>query len=151
MRYKRIASILGVSAMLVGSVIGAAGEASAYPRVNVCGSSYGSLKQYEIRSSGPNSRRVGWIDTYYSSSTGKNCAIARGDDAQASGFSEIWVGIGLSGTDHWAEENGQGSNYTKYAGPVYVYAPGSTCIDVGAGLFYGDGQYASGGGEEIRC
>ncbi|MCX5078543.1 hypothetical protein ACFWBF_09535 [Streptomyces sp. NPDC060028] len=149
MRYRRVASFLGVSVALAGSVIGTAGEASAYPQVNVCGSSYGSLKQYPVR--GTDNTRVGWIDTYYSSATGKNCAIVRGDDSRASGFNHIEVAIGLSGAAGWTQTDGAGVNYTKYAGPVYVYAPGNTCIDVWGVFKYGDDGFATDGALGVRC
>ncbi|MCX5078544.1 MULTISPECIES: hypothetical protein [unclassified Streptomyces] len=152
MHAKRIASILAVASMLVGSLIGTATEAAAYPQVNVCGSSYGSLKQYPIVDP-ENGYRVGWIDTYYSSATGKNCAIARGDDSRASGFTHIDVMIGLTSQVGWAQEDGAFQNYTKYAGPVYVYAPGNTCIDVASNLLY-DGymeKQGLGTATQVRC
>ncbi|MFJ6378385.1 hypothetical protein ACIQI7_00045 [Kitasatospora sp. NPDC092039] len=155
MQSKRIISALTVSAALAGLVVGTAGQADAYPQVNLCGSSYGSLKQYPIVDD-HNGRRVGWIDTYYSSSTGKNCAIARGDDTQAKDFSKITVSIKTTSQSGWAQQDGELQYYTKYAGPVYVYAPGSTCIDVYGFFFYRNGDdevlsRANGGGTGLRC
>ncbi|MFF8774512.1 hypothetical protein [Kitasatospora sp. NPDC015120] len=150
MLYRRLASVLGVAALLVGCVIGTAGEAAAYPPINHCGSSYGSLKQYSITDV-ETGYGVGWIDTYYSSATGKNCAIARGRDDRASGFGAILIKIGLTGTSWWDDVDGAAGTYSQYAGPVYTYAPGKTCIDLYASLLHSGGHKAEAWVFGARC
>ncbi|MGW3390494.1 hypothetical protein [Streptomyces cinereoruber] len=124
-------------ALLAGAaVMATTTEASATARINACGSSYGFLKSYPIKAvywSYDAGETKGYIDLYYSSSTGKNCAIARPMDGISSPRN-IRVKIGKSGSG-WADLDGYQANFTKYAGPVYVSARGS-CIDFEGGFTY---------------
>ncbi|MFD1544931.1 hypothetical protein [Nonomuraea guangzhouensis] len=63
---------------------------------------------------------------YYSSSTGKNCALTYGYGAYANTTS--WKSVKISRGDGSGEQK-NGGQYTYYAGPVYVSAP-DQCIDV---------------------
>jgi hypothetical protein len=112
------------------------GPASAYPRTNNCGSAYAFLKSWPIEW---RAQSGGYIDVYYNSSNGYNCAIARGNDNVLSSVSELVVGIRPSGGTWVMDGDKAGQNFTKYAGPVYAHAP-NTCIDL-----YGSFD-ASGGG-----
>ncbi|MGW6202096.1 hypothetical protein ACWF9B_00350 [Streptomyces sp. NPDC055089] len=117
-------------------VLGTTTEAAATSRINACGSSYTFLKSWPIKAMNWTSdagKTKGYIDTYYSRSTGKNCAIARPVDGVHLPR-EIRVKIGKSGSG-WAALDGYQANFTKYAGPVYVSGRGA-CIDFEGGFSY---------------
>ncbi|MEV0965508.1 hypothetical protein AB0J25_23510 [Streptomyces sp. NPDC049910] len=124
-------------ALLAGAVVaGTTTQAAATPRINACGSSYTFLKSWPIKAvywTHDAGKTKGYIDIYYSRSTGKNCAIARPIDGvhQPRG---IKVKIGKSGSG-WAALDGYQANFTKYAGPVYVAAR-DTCINFEGGFSY---------------
>lgn len=107
-------------------------------RVNYCGSSYGFLKSWAIKDGWYPNPTVGYIDVYYNSSNGNNCVITRANDGEVGGANHIIAGLRKSGSSTW-KLDGNNSNYTSYAGPLYVYAAGS-CIDI-----YGELNYTSGG------
>ncbi|MFB4273561.1 hypothetical protein [Nonomuraea sp. GTA35] len=88
-----------------------------------CGSSYSRVGVYSISRDGT---RTGTLEVYYSSSTGKNCALTYGYGSYANTTS--WKGVVISRGDGSGESYDAG-NYKYYAGPVYVSAPGQ-CIDV---------------------
>ena len=81
-----------------------------------CGSGYTQVDSYAIGSAGT-------LELYYSSSSGKNCAIAR-DSSPGYGHKAVYIGLE---NKPWADVDS--GNFTYYAGPVYVSAPGQ-CIDV---------------------
>ncbi|MGW1155955.1 hypothetical protein ACWD45_32325 [Streptomyces rubiginosohelvolus] len=124
-------------AMLAGAALTAtATPAAATPRTNACGSSYAFLKSYPIKAlywTDDAGKTKGYIDVYYSGATGKNCAIARPSDGVHKPRA-IRVKIGKSGSG-WSQTDGFQSNYTKYAGPVYVTARNS-CIQFEGGFTY---------------
>ncbi|GHG13789.1 hypothetical protein ACFFSH_31075 [Streptomyces filamentosus] len=124
-------------AMLAGAlVVGTTTQAAATPRINACGSSYTFLKSWPIKAmywTYDAGKTKGYIDIYYSRSTGKNCAIARPVDGVYLPRG-IKVKIGKSGSG-WAALDGYQANFTKYAGPVYVSAP-NACIDFEGGFSY---------------
>ncbi|MGW2871553.1 hypothetical protein [Kitasatospora sp. NPDC001225] len=140
---KHLATVLAATVLAGGFVGLSAGAAHASARVNKCGSAYDFKWSWDITDNSSAAPVVGFIDIYYNSGNGYNCAIARGRDAAVTGQHEIYVAIRRSGTDGWIDD-GAGSNYTQYAGPVYVYAKGS-CIDFVGGLKYNEftGQGAS--------
>lgn len=54
----------------------------------------------------------------------------------------------------WADVDGELEYYSKYAGPVYVSAPGNTCVDFYGGFYYGLTEpmiHADGGATGVRC
>ncbi|MER8101385.1 hypothetical protein [Kitasatospora sp. NPDC094016] len=140
---KHLAAVLAATVLAGGFVGLSAGAAHATDRVNKCGSAYAFKKSWSIKDNG-DAHVVGFIDIYYNSANGYNCAIARGNDATVTNHHEIFIAIRRSGTNDWIDD-GAGSNYTQYAGPVYAYAKGA-CIDFVGGLKYNEpsGQGASG-------
>jgi hypothetical protein len=135
-------------ALLAGAAVaGTTTEAAATPQVNACGSSYVFLKSWPIKALSwtyDAGKTKGYIDIYWSSSAGKNCAIARPIDGVYSPRG-IAVRIGKSGSG-WADSDGYNANFTKYAGPVYTSAR-NACIDFEGGFNYSttwDGQTAWG-------
>ncbi|MGW2657200.1 hypothetical protein ACWC1D_26525 [Streptomyces sp. NPDC001478] len=121
------------SAVVIGTT-----EAAATARTNACGSSYAFLKSWPIKAmywTSDAGKTKGYIDIYYSRSTGKNCAIARPVDGVHQPH-EIRVKIGKSGSG-WAALDGYqaNSNFTKYAGPVFASGR-SACIDFEGGFAY---------------
>ncbi|MEU4162031.1 hypothetical protein [Actinoplanes sp. NPDC026670] len=144
---RRVLAALGAAVLSTAalSTITAA-PASAIPRTNYCGSAYAFLKSWPILW---RNQSGGYIDVYYNSSNGYNCAIARGNDNVLSSVWELQVGIRRSGGTWVMDGDKAGQNFTRYAGPVYVSAP-NTCIDL-----YGSFE-ASGGGsgqiiESVHC
>ncbi|MGV9270221.1 hypothetical protein ACWDRR_36860 [Kitasatospora sp. NPDC003701] len=132
---KHLATILAATVLAGGFVGLSAGTAQAYPRVNKCGSGYNFKQSWNITDNHM-AGLVGFIDIYYHSGNGHNCAIARGNDATVTGQHLIGVAIRRSGDSNWIQD-GPGQNYTSYAGPVYVYAMGS-CIDFAGELSYNE-------------
>ncbi|MEU1422497.1 hypothetical protein [Kitasatospora sp. NPDC005751] len=141
---KHLATVLAATVLAGGFVGLSAGAAHAYPRVDKCGSAYDFKQSWDITDNARTSVVVGFIDIYYNSGNGINCAIARGKDGAVTGHHDIRVAIRRSGTSDWIQD-GAGSNYSSYAGPVYTYAKGA-CIDFVGGLMYNEfaGQGASG-------
>ncbi|MFE4517024.1 hypothetical protein ACFRMQ_22830 [Kitasatospora sp. NPDC056783] len=130
---KHLATVLAATVLAGGFVGLSAGAAHAYPRVNKCGSAYNFKQSWDITDDHIY-EVVGFIDIYYNSGNGYNCAIARGNDATVTGHRQIGVAIRRSGTSDWIQD-GPGNNYTSYAGPVYAYAKGA-CIDFAGELTY---------------
>ncbi|MGW3184494.1 hypothetical protein ACWDD9_35015 [Kitasatospora sp. NPDC001119] len=133
---KRLATVLAATVLAGGFVGLSAGVAHASARVNKCGSAYDFKRSWDINDIHNVAAVVGFIDIYYNSGNGYNCAIARGNDAVVSGQHEIFVEIRRSRDSTWIKD-GVGSNYTQYAGPVYAYAKGA-CIDFIGGLKYNE-------------
>lgn len=127
---RRLASLAGATVLAVaGPIAVSPAGAGAAAEPNHCGGSFGLVKTWPIRSQGA---EVGGIDVYYSDSTGQNCIIVHPAAGYPQGaFNHIAAALRKSGSDQW-KWDGPGRNYTRYAGPVYVYAKGS-CID-----FYGE-------------
>jgi hypothetical protein len=108
---------LGCTALVAGAApAGAAGP---------CGSSYSRIGVYNIGIQ-KYGYRTGILEVYYSSSTGKNCALVYGDGPYANTTS--WKAVSISRGDGSGKDSNAG-NFKYYAGPVYVSAPGQ-CIDV---------------------
>jgi hypothetical protein len=139
-------SVSAVICALAASLVGvSATEANAYPRVNKCGSGYSFLRSWEITDNGIY-EGVGFIDIYYNSAMGFNCAIARGNDAKVTQHHYIAVAIRRSGDGVWIQDGDDpNTNYTSYAGPVYAYGRGG-CIDFAGELSYSG---FSGHGKEV--
>jgi len=118
--------------------------ASATPRVNVCGSSYTYLESFPIRSG--TGTTVGDIDLYWSAQSERNCAVAR----PVNGLTPHWIAVEISTPSGGYASDGLSENYTQYAGPVSVYAPG--CVSVFGSMGYG-GPYGYGQGDanNVAC
>ncbi|NUW42144.1 serine/threonine protein kinase [Nonomuraea rhodomycinica] len=95
-----------------------AAAAPANAAANYCGASYRLLKTYKVED-------AGYLHVYYSSSTGKNCAVTvgAGEHYGKRDGKSVWIRR-TGGT--WIKDTGR---YQYYAGPVYVKASGH-CIDV---------------------
>ncbi|TDD21585.1 hypothetical protein [Nonomuraea diastatica] len=98
---------------------GAASRSAAGP----CGSGYSRVGVYAIPSY---DKRTGTLEVHYSSSTGKNCALAYGYGPYYG--TKSWKRVTISKADGSGEHT-DANEYEYYAGPVYVSAPGQ-CIDV---------------------
>ncbi|MGN9840137.1 hypothetical protein ACTMTI_18635 [Nonomuraea sp. H19] len=131
MRFRsKLAGLAGMA--LAVTALAAPAEAAA----TVCGSSYTKVGSYAIPQTGT---RVGTLEVYYSSSTGKNCALAVGYGSTYGVKNTKAVYIGLAGPGvPWADDNSGSFEY--YAGPVYVSAPGK-CIAVQGVIFKGSTHY----------
>ncbi|WP_159040946.1 hypothetical protein [Streptomyces sp. FxanaA7] len=114
--------------------------AEAATHSTACGSSYSRVGHYSLTSSFAQAANPGgYLDIYYSSSTGKNCAVVYPSSAHQGKTSNLEVDIRKSGNTTWI---GQGGDFTYYAGPVYVSAPGA-CIDA-LGIIEDGYQYRGG-------
>lgn len=83
-----------------------------------CGSGYGVVDSATLST-------LGTVYLTYNSSNGYNCVATVRADPGTAMF--MVAGIRLSTSNTWIVDQGQ---YTTYAGPVYVHAPGQ-CIDWG--------------------
>ncbi|MEO3806098.1 hypothetical protein [Nonomuraea sp. B1E8] len=123
MRTRKLATLLAGATIAASAtmVAGAAPAGAAGP----CGSSYARVGVYAIHHKVDGSR-TGTLEVYYSSSTGKNCALTYGYGKYAN--TKSWKGVIISRGDGSGEDADAGE-FTYYAGPVYVSAP-NQCIDV---------------------
>jgi hypothetical protein len=92
-----------------------------------CGSSYILVGHYPIRNA--SGTELSYIDVYWSSTAGRNCAVNMGNSATWGQTMFRAVGIALSsrGSGWDAEDRG---NYAYYAGPVYSPYSVGKCVDV---------------------
>ncbi|MFI7131564.1 spore-associated protein A [Nonomuraea sp. NPDC050153] len=122
-RTRKLATLLAGAALAASTtlVAGAAPASAAGP----CGSGYSRVGVYSIGIE-KYGYRTGILEVYYSSSTGKNCALTYGDGPYANTVS--WKGVTISRGDGSGKDE-DAKEYKYYAGPVYVSARGG-CIDV---------------------
>ncbi|MGW9440674.1 hypothetical protein [Streptomyces sp. NPDC055607] len=136
-------------------VAGTAGPASATNRVNVCGSGYGFVKSWPIKGLSwgyEPGRTVGYIDVYWSRSASKNCAVARPVNGL---YNPHGIQVRIQRSNSTAidmDGYGRGENFTKLAGPVYVYAR-NACINLSGGFSYNTGSGYTGWGDymNVHC
>ncbi|WP_062346483.1 hypothetical protein [Herbidospora yilanensis] len=83
-----------------------------------CGAGYGVVNSAPIGTKGT-------VFLTYSSSTGKNCVVAKRNSVGSRVLIEAGLGLNPVGT-HWPQYDG--GNYTSYAGPIYISAAGR-CVD----------------------
>ncbi|MEU4898562.1 hypothetical protein AB0B12_39260 [Streptomyces sp. NPDC044780] len=138
MRAIRKAVVAASAVTLIGStvVVATAPSASATNRANRCGSAYHFKKSWPIKvvwGSDTVGKTVGYIDVYWSNSTGKNCAIARPKNGIYKP-NHIKVRIVRSGSGNW-DQDGYNQNYKKFAGPVYAKARGA-CVNIEGSFDY---------------
>ncbi|MBN6055177.1 hypothetical protein JYK22_24790, partial [Nonomuraea sp. RK-328] len=121
-RTRKLATVLAGAALAASTtlVAGAAPAGAAGP----CGSTYSRVGVYAIKRG--DGTRTGTLEVYYSSSSGKNCALTYGYGAYAN--TRSWKGVTISRGDGTGKDPDAG-HYETYAGPVYVSASGQ-CIDV---------------------
>lgn len=110
---KRVLSITAALLLAAGVAVSVPATASA---AGPCGSSYGLLKSYPMYHIVDGSLR-GYLSIYYSSVTGKNCAIASAAGIEVGVSRYRSVGIEISGTNNMKFDGGY---YSRYAGPVYT-------------------------------
>lgn len=146
---RRITAVATAATAISAGLLALPSTASAAAPVGSCGSSYGKVGSYPVTRSWEST--AGYIDVYYSRSTGKNCAVTRPVSALAGKAGNIWVCIERSPYGGRACD-GSSANYRYYAGPVYVSARG-TCINVSGGLTRtpGDNQPFNGGAQKVHC
>lgn len=143
----RTAALIGAAALAGTALIGlSAAPAAAVPRANHCGSAYGFLKSWPIEW---RTLPGGYIDVYYNSSNGYNCVVVRTNDSVIHSAWDIMAGARPSGGAWVRDGDKPGQHFTKYAGPVYVHAPGS-CIDI-YGAFDASGGGSGQGYERVHC
>ncbi|MER5325166.1 hypothetical protein [Streptosporangium roseum] len=90
-----------------------------------CGSGYSRIGVYAIPETGT---KIGSLEVYYNSSTGKNCALAHGVGSSYYGKT-TYKGVAIrraGGSGGWVSDY---EYYKYYAGPVSISAK-DTCIDV---------------------
>lgn len=122
--------MLGTLGVVLVGVLTGAGTASAAGYNGACGGGYGVIDHAALPG--------GTIFLTYSGSTGLNCVVTVRDTPGAAEFMNAWIRV--SGNPTWNQDPG---NFTSYAGPVYVYAPGR-CIDWGGAILgYGWTEYNS--------
>ncbi|MEV0615077.1 spore-associated protein A [Nonomuraea sp. NPDC050404] len=123
MRTRKLATILAGAALASATTLmaGATPASAAGP----CGNSYTRVGVYKIGVE-KYGYQTGTLEVYYSSSTGKNCALTYGAGPYANKTS--WKGVVISRGDGSGKDTDAG-DFKYYAGPVYVSAPGQ-CIDV---------------------
>ncbi|MEV5754090.1 spore-associated protein A [Actinoallomurus sp. NPDC052308] len=91
-----------------------------------CGSGYSLIDVYNINTKSGVKR--GSLELYYSSASGKNCALAYGVGSTYGTTTWKVVKIARHSDPLWTVNQG---NFAYYAGPVYVSAAGQ-CIDLEA-------------------
>ncbi|WP_330460504.1 spore-associated protein A [Streptomyces sp. NBC_00820] len=126
---KRVAAMLTVAASITGLAIATAPSASAAgsaPYNGACGSGYSVIDSLPLTG--------GIVYLTYSGATGKNCVVTIRNTAGSPIGISAWVSR-ADGTGY----DSDGGQYTTYAGPVYVSAPG-TCINWG-GTFNESSDY----------
>lgn len=110
------AAALGTTALA--ATLLAATPASAATYGGECGSGYTVVNSDPIGSKGT-------VFLTYSSSTGKNCVVAKRNSAGSAVLVEAGLSVNPVG-NHWPAYDG--GYFTSYAGPIYVSAAGK-CVD----------------------
>jgi hypothetical protein len=146
---RRITAVATAATAISAGLLAMPSTASAAAPVGSCGSSYGKVGSYKVTRSWEGT--AGYIDVYYSRSTGKNCAITRPISSLAGKAGNIWVCIEQD-KGYARDCDGVTKNYRYYAGPVYVSGRGQ-CINVSGGLNRkpGDNQPFNGGAQKVHC
>ncbi|WP_282204904.1 spore-associated protein [Kitasatospora fiedleri] len=118
---KRAALTTAVTALAATGVAVTPSVAQAATYNGVCGSGYGVIDTLPLLD--------GTVFLTYNSSNGYNCVVTVRNHP-SSYLLEMEASIKKSGTTQWKQDL---DFYTTYAGPVYLYAPG-TCIDWQGGI-----------------
>ncbi|MEV3927702.1 hypothetical protein [Actinomadura coerulea] len=120
MRIRRTLATLACSVLAsTGLVVNTTPASASSP----CGSAYSLIDVYALKNSA--GTRKGTLELYYSSSSRKNCVLTYGYGAWANTKNFKLAGIARYGQTFISDRG----DYVYYAGPVYLYAPGS-CISV---------------------
>ena len=112
--------LIGVAVVATATgTIATAGPAAAATYGGQCGSGYGVVNRFDL----PTNR--GTVFLTYNSGNGNNCVVTVRTNPGAATLME--AALKRSSSSTWNVDSG---NYTTYAGPVYVSAPGQ-CVDWG--------------------
>ncbi|MDH6144904.1 MULTISPECIES: spore-associated protein A [Kitasatospora] len=127
-RIKQITARVGViAALTAGAAVAVPTAANAASYDGACGSGYVGIRHMDMTG--------GTVWLAYSSATGENCVVTVRNSPGAA--EPMTASIRISGGS-WLEDSG---NYTTYAGPKYVYAPGQ-CVDyTGSINGYSNGEF----------
>jgi hypothetical protein len=116
---KNTAATVAVTAAMVATALTAASPAyAAATYANECGSGYGVVNSAAIGTKGT-------VFLTYSSSTGKNCVVAKRNSVGSPVLIEAGLAVHPVG-NHWTEYEGR--QFTSYAGPIYLSAA-DQCVD----------------------
>lgn len=138
---RRTAAVGTTVAALAGGLLMATAP-TATAASSVCGSSYGLVGTYEMTKNWGDPYVGGHLYIYYSSATGKNCAVARPIARWAGDVDNLFVEIQRSQGWPYRDDDGalyRGS-YHWYAGPVYTPAR-HQCIEATAHLDGANGEH----------
>ncbi|GAA2253033.1 MULTISPECIES: spore-associated protein [Kitasatospora] len=125
-RLAALTTVVGAGLLAVPATADAA--IAHYTPQSVCGSSYGTRASFNL----PGGTSTVYLT--YSGSTGKNCVVTIKNSRVGT---PTLTGAYITYGDGSGRQQDAG-NYSSYAGPVYLYAPGQ-CI------YFGGEDYNSGG------
>ncbi|MGW7285931.1 hypothetical protein ACWGH4_10620 [Streptomyces sp. NPDC054847] len=142
MKVRNVVTVISTLLSTAAATLVLAPSAHAATHATACGSTYSRVGHYPLSSAIAQAPDPGgWLDIYYSSTTGKNCAVAYPISTLQPKTTEISISIRRSGTAEWFGDSGP---YHYYAGPAYISARG-VCIDalgdLDAGFRYHGGFY----------
>ncbi|WP_157877421.1 spore-associated protein A [Streptomyces odonnellii] len=121
---KRVIATIAAAVSIGGFTVAVAPGASAAP-AGAYGCAGSEIDTYAVKTSG--GATWGTIHLYYDSSTGLNCAVNVKTSAGYAGTPSItWVALARSSDGKSDLDSG---NFSSYAGPVTISAPGQ-CITV---------------------
>ncbi len=125
-RVKTAVAGFGVLAAAAAAVVALPGAADAASYGSECGAGYSVIDQMTV----PN---YGTVYLTYNSSNGYNCVVTDRDDPGTKLL--MMAEIDLTSDVNSGGGNGQEDegDYSTFAGPVYMYAPGE-CIDWGGSI-----------------
>ena len=115
---KTTAATVALTATMVAGALAAATPAYAATYGGECGSGYGVVNSAAIGSKGT-------VFLTYSSSTGRNCVVAKRNTAGSAVLVEAGLAVHPVGS-HWTVYDG--GYYKSYAGPIYLSAA-DKCVD----------------------
>ncbi|MGA3525651.1 hypothetical protein [Melissospora conviva] len=115
---KLVRTIAATFAVSATATFALAAPAQAATYGGECGAGYGVVNQAAIGTKGT-------VFLTYSASTGKNCVVAKRNNAGSAVLIEAGLALNPVGS-HWTKFDG--GNYTSYAGPIYLSAAGK-CVD----------------------
>ncbi|MFF2546103.1 spore-associated protein A [Kitasatospora sp. NPDC058063] len=124
---RRMATAAGLLAISAATVVAVPGTASAATVAynGACGSGYNVKSWFGIQS--PTEEVTVYLT--YSAATGKNCVVGIKDNQTTTRSITVYI----ERDDTPGSRVTDSGNYTKYAGPVYIYAKGA-CVTWG-GVF----------------
>jgi hypothetical protein len=116
---RKLATFGAVAALTAGTVAVTAAPAQAAAYNGACGSGYSVIDKMHVQSDR--------ATVYLTYNNGWNCVVTITNTPGKREYMSAAIELSSSRGDGWIEDKGY---YTKYAGPVYVYAP-NECVDWG--------------------